>query len=447
MKNTRALNYKFKILATSFFAFAIIVLIFSQSIVAADTTNAPVCPAVEAYCIYDKTHGTVLAEKNIDVQLNTSTSAKVMSGLIFCQELSERLDETVTVTGEMIDMSSGYSMKLSAGEQIKIKDLLCGAICGSYNDAYYVLSHIVSGSVEEFVALMNKKAKELGTKSTNYTNPIGYPDNSAMLTTVWDTLKIAEAASDNSLYLEISSQIKHSVPKTNKSDERLFYNRNQLITRTGSGKNYFHSECQGLNAGYTGDAGGWCVITLAKDNGADFIIVALGGKESEDGVKIYSYEAIHSLLDWASEEYNTYTVFDMGEKVTEIEVTLTGIANTKASCIAESALEVYIPKKALSDGLLNYEISNKSSTLQAPVTKGDEVGVVRVIYDGTILGETRLILDSSHKANAIMVAINTLGSYTKSRAFIATLICFAILMSATYVYSRFKPKYFKNKKH
>jgi D-alanyl-D-alanine carboxypeptidase len=184
----------------------ILILIPILTILPISAEDMPTPPSVsggEAFILYDKTHNRYVAEQNSDKKLNTSTSAKIMTGLIACELLAERREDAVTVTAEMLSAVAGYNMKLQAGEQIKIIDLLYGAICGSYNDAAYVLAHVCGGSAEGFVRLMNEKAVALGATDTEYVNPLGYPDNGAMLTTARDTLRIALAASENQLYMEI----------------------------------------------------------------------------------------------------------------------------------------------------------------------------------------------------------------------------------------------------
>ena len=269
------------------FATMLILIISSVAIFPAYAYEDPTPPSVswvESVCLYDITHAKIIVSENADKVVNTSTSAKIITGLIACEMLEDKIDDYFTVEEEMLALVSGHSMKIKDGETIKMRDLLYAAICGSYNDAAYVLAYACAGGVDDFVSLMNKKALNLGALSTNYTNPIGYPDHSAMVTTANDTLKIALAASENQLYMEMCSAVKHEISKTNKSESRTFYNRNALVS-TGSGTetNYYNSKCLGMNAGYSGNAGGWSVVTLAKDDGADYICIALGGKESEDG--------------------------------------------------------------------------------------------------------------------------------------------------------------------
>lgn len=410
---------------------------------AARADSPPACDGVAAYCFYDLTHSRMLAERGADIPIKTSTSAKVTSGLIFCEELEDRLDEKVTVAPEMISGVGGHIMHLSAGEEISVIDLLYGAICGSYNDAAYVLAHTVSGSLEGFMELMNRRAHEMGAKSTTYVNPIGFPEHDEMVTTAADTLCIARAAAKNPLYRELCAAIKHTVPATNKSDARTVYNKNSLIATTSFGTNYYLSSASGMNAGYSGEGGGWSVVAVCEDDGVELICVALGGKESEDGYDVYAYEAVHSLMNWANAVYERIPVFTAGQEVTTIDISLTGIAAEKASCITAEALEVYVP---VGDRELYYEPILNEKSLRAPVKAGDEVGKVVVVCNGETVGECKLVLGESHDANAIMLGIEALGDYTKSRAFAATAVCFVVLMAGALIVNWFKPTRFKRRR-
>lgn len=391
----------------------------------ADSSATPsIVKNCRAACLYDKTHGRVLVMENPDAPLNTSTSAKVMMGLIACEMLSDRLDEMVTITDEMLSGASGYSMQLKSGETVKIKDLLYGAICGSYNDAGYAIASICSGSSVGFVSAMNERAKALGATSTSYTNPLGYPDNDAMMTTLSDTLKIASAASENQLYMEICSAKKHEISATNLSGARTVYNRNSLVS-SRSTQAYYNPVCSGMNAGISGEKGGWSVITLAHDDGADYICIILGGEESEDG-KIYAYDAANRLINWACDTYNLYKVFNKGQIIGKASVDLTALGSQKVDYALSDDLSVYIPDR--SNPSITYKTQFVSDKLKAPIKAGEKIGFVSVYCNGEIVGEGGVVLLEDCESNVFMKAVSALGDYTKSRAFIATIVCFALLL-------------------
>ena len=421
--------HKYRKTGTVLLSFLFAILLTLPILAAAPTP--PVITDGRSVILYDKTHGKYLVEHYANERVNTSTSAKIMTGLIACEKLSSQLDDAVTVTEEMLSSASGYSMKLKAGERILIRDLLYGAICGSYNDAAYVLASVIGGDSDGFVALMNEYAVTLGAKSTSYTNPLGYPDSAAMVTTAYDTLKIALAASENELYMEICSALKHTVPATNKSEERQFYNRNFLISSASDPK-YYNASCRGMNAGYSGEAGGWSVVTLAQDDGADYICVLLGGTSTEDDSRIYAYETVNKLIKWACRTYNNYTVFPAGAQLGTTSIGLTSIATPDAPYITDRDLVVYVPTES---GEVTYSIDLQKD-LKAPLKAGDEIGRVTVTSLGEVVGICPLILKEDYEVNAVMLVIDKIGAYTKSRAFAATLLCFIVLSVAVIGYKR-----------
>ena len=431
---------KSKYIRIAAFATMLILIIISVTIFPAYAYEDPTPPSVswvESVCLYDKTHGKMIVSENADKVVNTSTSAKIITGLIACEMLEDKLDENFTVKQEMLDQVSGHSMKLKDGETIKIRDLLYAAICGSYNDAAYVLAYACAGGIDDFVLLMNNKALELGALSTNYTNPIGYPDHSAMVTTANDTLRIALAASDNPLYMEMCSAIKHEIAKTNKSTARSFYNRNGLISSgTETETSYCNSKCFGMNAGSSGTVGGWSVVTLAKDDGADFICLALGGKESEDESQIYAYKAVNTLVNWACNTYNMKDIFPADKQMGTTKIKLSGVSGNDAPYVTASKLSVYIPTDTSYNTELSYSILLDSQNISAPISAGTKIGVVRVYCNGESVGECDLIIKEGYEANGIMLVIDKLGTYTKGRAFIATIICFVILLTAILIFPK-----------
>lgn len=403
--------------------------------------DAPEVENCAAFVLYDKTHEKYVVEKDGFAILRTSTSAKITMGLVACERLGNRLDETVTVTEEMLAETSGNSMKLKSGERIKIVDLLYGAICGSYNDAAYVLAHIVGGSAKGFVDMMNARALELGANNTHYENPLGYPDHDAMVTTAYDTLKIALAASKNELYMSISSALKHKVEATNLTATREFYNRNNLIS-TASTDKYHNGKCMGMNAGYSSDASGWSIVTMARDDGAEYICVLLGGVESAS--RNLAYDEVNKHVNYFCDKYNSFTVFEKGDKITSARVAHTSITTDDAPCIAKEDVTVYIP----TDGGAQLTTEIKlNEDIKAPIAAGTVVGKVIISMNGRKVGEGDIVLAESYEANGFMSAMGKISGYTKSRAFVLTLIIFAILISVALILKFRNPNFFTKSKY
>ncbi len=396
----------------------------------------PEIEGVSAVYFYNITSDKLIKAENETLELNTSTSAKVMMGLLACEKLGDRLSDHIQVTKEMLSGISGVQYGFKTGQSVLVSDLLYAAICGSYNDAAYIVAYAVGGNVENFVTLMNKRAHELGASKTYYTNPIGYPDNASMVTTASDTAKIALAAYENQLYMEICSAYKLQT-----SEGDFIYNRNYLVC-SHSNADYYNKNCLGMNAGYSGEAGGWSVITVAADDDQKYLCIMLGGTESSDG-KIYAYSEANKLIRWALAEYQTITLFKKGKEIGLIEIGLTG-SNNQASYVTASDLNVYLPPEVTyHEGLLTPKIDLYSGKVNAPVEAGHKVGELKIYYDGYCVGKCDLILTDSYEQNPILAAINKVAEYMQSRAFVITLISAAVLVPCAVIFV--KAKYSRHK--
>ena len=138
-------------------------------------------------------NGQVLFEQNTDITLYPASTVKIMTGYLACRLLGDRLGEAVTLTDAMLAGVSGRSLRRAAGETLTVRDLLYAALCGGYNDATVALAVLASGSVSEFVSLMNREAGLLGADGTHFTNPTGLHED-GMVTTAHDVAAIARAA-------------------------------------------------------------------------------------------------------------------------------------------------------------------------------------------------------------------------------------------------------------
>ena len=152
----------------------------------------------DAVFLYNVNTDKLIWSKNLDKSIFTGSITKMMCGITFCELFSDRLDQSITITEEMISGAEGAKIKLASGDTLTYKDLLYGVICGGGNDACYALAYACSGSVEAYVKLMNDLALSFGLSDTLFTNPSGY-DDEKMYTTAYDTLSLARRAINNEL--------------------------------------------------------------------------------------------------------------------------------------------------------------------------------------------------------------------------------------------------------
>ena len=366
-----------------------------------------------------------LYEKEADTNVYPSSSVKIMTGLLACRALADRLDETVTVSAAMVAGVTGRSMHLADGEKLTVKDLLYAAICGGYNDAACVLACLASGSVAAFVEDMNEEALRLGTLHTRYTNPTGLHDP-AMCTTARDIAIIAREAYANDLYMRISSERTYTIPPTNVADERLFSNRNALIS--DSSRNYYNGRCKGMNAGMT-DEGGWCVVTVyeASDGAANLCII-LRGLDVASGELIPAYVQTNRLLSWANRNYGYRTVLAAGETLDTVRVGMTGISKSRADLVPAEDLKIYLPADLDVEGQLEFNVILDGGEVTAPVTAGQTVGTVNVSYSGRIVGKAPITVTEDFKRSGFLNALQAFKGYLTGRAFLLTVPIFLVML-------------------
>ena len=104
----------------------------------------------------DKATGTVLYDNNMNDRASMASTTKIMTCLIACEKLN--FDDTVTITSDMLNKAEGSLIYLKAGDKITVGDLIKGALLASGNDAANALAVAVSGSISDFVSLMNEYA-------------------------------------------------------------------------------------------------------------------------------------------------------------------------------------------------------------------------------------------------------------------------------------------------
>ena len=225
--------------------------------------------------------------------------------------------------------------------------------------------------------------------------------------------------------MEISSAKSHEIGATNTSGARTVYNRNYLLS-SRSTQAYYNPVCYGMNAGNSGERGGWSVITLAKDEGADYICIVMGGTENEETGEIYAYQTANKLINWACKTYNLYKVYAKGHVIGQAEVGMTAIGKAKVNYATMDELQIYIPTNSNSE--ITYRIEYTAGKLVAPIKAGEKIGVVKVYSGGELVGVCDIALVEDCEANSVMLIIAKIGDYTKSRAFIITLIVFVILL-------------------
>jgi len=193
----------------------------------------------------------VLYSKNSDQKMPIASLTKIMTALVVLENVD--LNNTVTISRNAFD-TDGRKDSLAVDEKIKAEDLLKIMLIRSNNSAAVSFAEHTSGSVEEFVELMNKKAELLGLKNTNFSNPTGF-DLEENYSTAYDVAQLVDYAIDKPLIWEIlrtqesnptslDGNIKHNLKNTN-----LLLGRLENITGGKTGLTDEAGQCLSLVIG------------------------------------------------------------------------------------------------------------------------------------------------------------------------------------------------------
>lgn len=347
-------------------------------------TYCPSCILIEANT------GKILYEKNSnDVRFPASTT-KIMTAILTVENCN--LDDVATVSHNAVySIPYDYThASLKEGEELTIEQLLYALMIPSANDAAIVLAEHISGSVEEFAKLMNKRAEELGCKNTHFVNPNGIHSKDHTSTS-YDLALMGKFAMQNSIIRKIVSTTQFTLPATNKysKTDRIFNNSNDLLNTYSR---YYYEGTTGVKTGYTGEAGN-CIIASAKKNDFEVILVVLGGESTNTGLS-QRYLDCKTLFDYAFNNYSLKTLNEKNAVLKQITVRGATEETQNLNVLIKDKIEIFSENSAdLSS--LEPEIT-LDENLMAPISANSAIGKITYNYDGQtyssdLIAETQVL--------------------------------------------------------
>jgi len=216
---------------------------------------------------------TVIFDKDSDQPLPIASLTKLMTVLVSLE--SQPLSQKIEITSQIISQQ-GNSGSLKVGERISVKELIKMALVESSNDAADALAEI-SGR-DNFVNLMNLKAKEIGLRSTRFSTPTGLEAENNFSTARDLANLVILILKRYPLILDISSQSSITILSENEKPHHIAFNTNDLLA-VGEIQDL---KIVGGKTGYTDEAGG-CIILVLKDQDNNYfinIILGTGLRES-----------------------------------------------------------------------------------------------------------------------------------------------------------------------
>lgn len=312
-----------------------------------------------SYWLFESSTGTVLAEYESSLETPAASLTKLMTCLLTLEAIEQgwlQWDENITLPAAYIN-PGGSSIKLEAGQNLSIRQLVEGMLIASGNDAANLLADRVGGSEAVFVKKMNERAKALGMKQTRFLNATGLPTEAGEnMTSAADIGLISEHLIETyqKYLLDITSKRTYRNTEMNFSKSST---NTLMILKKG---------VDGLKTGHTNKAGYCTAVTMPFLDRADARLIAVVmGTPSEKTRD----EAAKSLLDWAEEAFRFRNVIDANQSIAVGN--WEGLISRPIQGHPEKSVECLLKVEATSNVTVLSDLPEK-----LPLMKGDVIGKV-----------------------------------------------------------------------
>ncbi|MBC8421311.1 MAG: D-alanyl-D-alanine carboxypeptidase [Actinobacteria bacterium] len=345
--------------------------------------------------LMDYRTGNILWEKQSKVSVYPASITKIMTGILAIENIDD-LDQIVLIPDSATGVNHSV-FRFSKDDSITLLDLLKASLISSHNNATIALGEYISGSVEEFVELMNAKAVDLGAFSTNFENTNGldseYPDHK---TTAYDIALIAKYAMENELFREMVGTESDTIILNDESI--LLENTNKLLK---------YDFIKGIKTGYTENAG-FCLVLFSDLDDLELIAVVLNSSFDErenDAIK---------LIEWAYENIEYSTIIDSDDIFDT--VTLGSDTRIKLDLYPEGDISKMV--HSTSNHIdIDHNIDN--NLLLLPFDKNISIGSIEVSINNKSIGKTGII--SKVSVDEPYIGQNITNTVDKQR--VTALIC------------------------
>ena len=349
--------------------------VLSAGLIAGVQAQVPQPPEVAArgYLLLDMTAGQVLAERNADAPAEPASLTKLMTAYIVFAALRDKkltLDQRLPVSERAWSERKGGGSLMFIDPKMSptVDELLKGMVVQSGNDASVALAEGVAGSLEAFVATMNRQAQAWGLKNTSFKNVTGLTE-AGHRSTARDLSVIAQR-----IIRDFPERYAYYAMKEYSFNNIRQDNRNLLLRRDPT--------VDGMKTGFT-EAAGYCLIASAQrdfPNGKRRLLSVVMGAESMQARANESQK----LLNWGYAAFDAVRLFEAGKPVQTVPVWKGSLDEVRLGG-ADGAVYVAVPK---GEGDRLRTVVERVDPLVAPLTQGQRVGALKVTTAGGALVAT-----------------------------------------------------------
>lgn len=359
-------------------------------------------PEITAYSaiVFDCTDNRILYEKNCHEKIYPASMTKVLTAILVIENCN--LSDEVTISKNAIEqIESGYlTSNLKEGEILTVEQLLNLLLISSYNDIANVLAEYVAGNTEEFVVMMNNKAKEIGCTNSNFVNSSGI-HNQEHYSTAYDLALIGKYAMQFPEIREIVNKIYYKLGATNKysGEDRIYETTNEILL---SGSTNYYKYAKGIKTGFTTPAGN-CLMTYSEKNDLPLIAVVTKATTSDS-----RYEDTKQILEYAYSNNEIKTIVNAETTLQTLNIKNATKDTKKLRIITENKITAVVNKDTeITSAEPKIELLDN---LKAPIKKGEVIGKVTYEVQGKKYETNLLAAEDVEKTEiGIIIIITFIG--------------------------------------
>ena len=383
---------------------AIIMLIsmFSSIPVSAVTFNPGISTASKAVYMVNLDRDLVVYEKNSDKKMYPASLTKIMTAIVVLDNVMDLENTVFEAPLEVFDdlyMTGALTIGFGRGEQITVKDLMYSMLVYSACESAGILAYNVGGgSMDNFVDMMNEKAKEIGCTGTQFANPHGLHDRD-QYTNAEDMAKITRYALDNyPEFEEIACTYEYVLGATNYSEEGWI-----RITHSSKLMNpaseYYYPYAKGIKTGTT-DESGRNLISLAEKDGNRYLLVTMDAPMYDDnGYNDFgNFEDHIALYNWAFDTLSYQQIVPENKEITEIPVIMGSDKDYVRLVTKESHSMLWsnqIDVDKLKETIDTSAFTDENGAVAAPIEQGQTLGTYTLSLNGEIICSVDLVAQES----------------------------------------------------
>ena len=363
---------------------------FSAQAKESDAADEPDNLYAQSAVLMDADSGRVLYGKEENQIRPMASTTKIMTCILALEEMEK--NQMVTIS----DYAAGQPkvhLGVQSQERYYLKDLLYSLMLESHNDSAVAIAEGIAGSVESFADRMNRKAKELGCNHTYFVTPNGLDDSDeegTHSTTARDLAVIMR-------YCMMQSPMKEEFLEITQTRSYQFTDVDGKRNFTCTNHNAFLDMMEGAltgKTGFTADAG-YCYVGGLRQNGKTFIVALLACGWPNH--KSYKWEDTRALMEYGLNEYEYRNVW---QEVSIPDVFVTNGVRKQSPFESNIQIEAHVDGKEDIPVLLRDDEQVKvqtevESSVEAPVVKGETLGIVRYILEGEKIASYDVIADES----------------------------------------------------